>query len=425
MNRSRLPVFFALFFFLLQSAFAGVNEAKQLLAEGNYSQGKSALIQACSAIDPEQKAEAYAELARFYRDLAGDSDLARVPWIQIKKLPLPANHPLVQQAKEELAALRLEDQTFAEQNKILAAASRISNDNAWMEQQINQLEELLQAHPDFPGAGKAYLWRGVHLQALGLHQKAWRSLNQAEKNNPALGLSLPLDSTRIQARTEFLIKATSQGSLSAMGFIFIVAIVLAWRARRAGSWKGLPTKGMIPMVAGLCAIFLLTTAVLFFMDFTQADLPFVRPVILKKLWFQEGGFRLLAVFIYSLVVMAGTFVMALGTAGWRSRPMRLCTLLLTSLLLSAFCVAEHYAVFLSRNTTYAPAHGGVFYTLLELNKNELPGSRQEILDLLSNANPEELTKMLEYHLPEMPQEAYFTTSAEELADLLMQKEEAE
>ena len=81
------------------------DEAEALFAQGEYLQGRNILTKALNNPDPVQRAYALQAYARFYENIAGNTDNALTIYGDILRTNLPVDHPMNLSAQKEISRL--------------------------------------------------------------------------------------------------------------------------------------------------------------------------------------------------------------------------------------------------------------------------------------------------------------------------------
>jgi len=156
------------------------------------------------------------------------------------------------------------------------------------------------------------------------------------------------------------------------------------------------------------------------------NLGFFRPVFVRKLWYQKGGFRLLTVLLHGGFVLAGVFLVSAGSAKWKSRAKRLVVTILAGLSLGIAFSGNYYVNYLMDDSQYKDGLlGGTMYTLIATNKHDMPKDLAAVKEMVGSGEKKQIRELLEYYL-ELDDDArdlskYMNMSDDEIAELLFKK----
>lgn len=406
-----------------QMALASVEEARQLFDQGKYNEGQNILFTGLrrSSSSVDEKAAMYAELARFYEDLVGDPIMARVYWKKLGNLDLPETHPLKQQSAQRIEEIEREQVAFRPVYTALKNASMRSGAPEEMAARLSTLDRLLEEHPDFPGVAHLHYWRGHHLAALNRQSQAIQAFNEALSIKPALGLILPVISGRDLAKQALRRKTIPPAAWSVTALTLGILLFNAIRIQRRHAIDVSRLKPALILLLGWVGVFAVLTLILQLAHLDHKDVPFNKPILLKTNWFEAGGLRVASLFGIGLVISVAIYLAALATVHWRQTWGRIGLMLALTWGLGGALAAGHVEIFMREETVLLKGHApfGVLYSRHELNSHELPETREQLIEMLSNATPQEMRDLLYYHLPNEEFDYLVRMPAEELADRLM------
>lgn len=203
---------------LIAHADDPVSRATACFDSGAYRQGLSILSTALEdgKLAAADKARISYAQASFYECYVGSYDKAAAYYRQVLACGEQADAAMQEKARsriETLAALRREYQA---EDRILAQ-HRVSQwektdsvtpeqQEAW-KQSARQIEQLIDAHPDYYRLAEVYYYLGRKYMQLGQFRATLRAFDKALAVKPGIDFNLPLSVQRAIAKREFLIKS--------------------------------------------------------------------------------------------------------------------------------------------------------------------------------------------------------------------------
>jgi len=353
-----------------------VSQAQQLIEIEQYSKAFAILDKASQrpGHTPLQRAQALEALAKFFEKYIGNHDgaLRRYTMISREALPLAAS------ARNEVSRLKSLKEKYATQDKLLKRSQIITsspNNRMQLKNHINELNNVLNQHPDYYRAAEVYYHLACCYMLLEMHTKALDGFDKALKLKPCIDYYLQVTTKRKIVHDRWLTAAIKNSALTTSIALMLLAAVLFYLAR---PWQWLNWKHIAAALATLlvwCALFY-GAYLLFAWNFKPSNsvlgqINAARPAFISAKLGAPGSNVTSHLFLSGCVGTFAMFVFAVGTARLKRRWIAKLSNPLFGLLLFAALTTIFYiqwcndkAIFTSEAKSLLYYPGGSLYFLL-------------------------------------------------------------
>ena len=219
------------------------DEAEALFAQGEYLQGRNILTKALNDPDPVERANALQSYARFYENIAGNTDNALTFYGDILRTNLPVDHPLKLSAQKEISRLKqLKVQYKAEDALLrkLQLSEVVSPDEN--RKQITQLLAIIEQKPDYYRLSEVYYQLGRNYFATEDYYKAYISSKKAVELKPGVNFYLPVNVWIDAAYSKWVRANIHTASWGTIGGLLVLTVIVFYACR---PWRWLKFRHLI------------------------------------------------------------------------------------------------------------------------------------------------------------------------------------
>ena len=337
------------------AAAAGpIEQADKQFDRGDYTEGVQTLTNALdtTVMPAEHRARINDRLARFYEDVVGSEIRPQRCWQASVDGDLPDDHPAVVNARKQLARLAANDKKYAEASQIVEDANFLTDDQDEMRARIVDLHALAEKVPDYPHRARLYHTIGVNCMWLKEYGPAIDAFDRALEIRPAFDLIYPASAFRERAVIEWIhenVPTIAWSLVGALAVIWAIAFVALRRWRKL-RWRDAMVASIV--LAGWCAVFFGTVAIVKDFEFPQPVEAFSTPIEIHASLAETGAGTLMSLFWYGLAAVAGSVLFTTVSAAIRRGTLRFGVNLLVSLTLSGALMMLAYLAHVSRDAVY-------------------------------------------------------------------------
>ncbi|MHC4211763.1 MAG: hypothetical protein ACYSWP_00185 [Planctomycetota bacterium] len=215
-------------------------EAQGLFNERQYGKGFSLLNRALrdKRLSQLQRAQALETYARFYEDFMGSPDGALRRYKSVLKTKLPGNHPLKENAREQINRLEALKRKYAKQDAVIKKVRSISSrrpSDSQIENQIRMLQGIIDDHPQYYRLVEVYHYLGLHYMALEENGKAYKHFQQCLELKSYIDAYLPVSARARIAYARSIADVTGQTAWTILGILLLVCAASFYLCR---PWRG-------------------------------------------------------------------------------------------------------------------------------------------------------------------------------------------
>lgn len=202
-----------------------------------YGEGLQELNEASRRLRRDHRAYAQilVALARFYEEYAADYRRVRSYVREIRKLPLPADHPAVVQAKQIVLRLDAVEAEYGAAEALLRKVAVSQYDEEAQRRRVAELRGLIEQYPDYPRLAVAYHYLGENRLKLERYRKAYFAFDEALELKPGIGYSLPTETRKERAFELWVRRDLAIASWAVSGAVLLLA-ALSFFASRPWRW---------------------------------------------------------------------------------------------------------------------------------------------------------------------------------------------
>jgi len=364
---------------LLSGSFAlGADPCAQADAQfdaGDYAGGRKTLVDAIDTLPLtlDQRARVNDRLARFYEDLVGSELQPKRHWQTIVEIPLAPDHAAIVNARKQLARLAASEAEYAEPHEAVRYANyppdsddrtpdELRARREEVHARIADLHAMADQYPDYPYMAHLYHTIGVNHLWIKEYAPAIDAFDKALELRPAIDLIHPTGTFRAAAILEWIhenVPAIAWSVIALVAAIWVVAFVTLRR------WRKLKYAHLLvaaTVMAGWCALFFGTVAIVKDREFPVPSEAFVEPIEIHVSLGQTGAEHLMTLFWYGLAAVGGSVLFTTVSSAIRNAWLRLGTNLAVSLVLSAALMVLAYLGHFSREPVFhRSGHGAGSY----------------------------------------------------------------
>ena len=239
------------------TVFGGpAEEAQGLFNERQYGKGFSLLNRALrdKTLSELQRAEALETFARFYEDFIGNPDGALRRYKSVLRRKLAGNHPLKENAREQVSRLGALKRKYAKQDAVIKKVRSISvrrPSDSEIEDQIRTLQGIIDDAPQYYRLVEAYYYLGVHYMALEENRIAYKHFQQCLELKAYIDAYLPVSAQAKIAYTRGIADVTGQTAWTILGVLLLVCAASFYFCR---PWRGVNGRLIVIalVLAALC-----------------------------------------------------------------------------------------------------------------------------------------------------------------------------
>ena len=347
-----------------------IEQANRQFDQGNYTEGCRTLTNALDTmpLTVEQRARIRDSLARFYEDVVGSEFRPRLHWQAVVDADLRRDHPLVVDARKQLVRLAANDEKYAEPDEVVADANFLTDDRDEIRARIADLKAVAEKYPDYPHMARLYHTVGVNHMWLKEYGPAIDAFDQALEIRPAIDLIHPTSAFRATAVREWMhenVPTIAWSVVIGIGGLWAIAFVALRRWRKL---RGRDALIASIVLAGWCAVFFGTVAIVKDFEFPQPVEAFATPIEIHTSLGQTGAETLISLFWYGLAAVVGSVLFTTVSGAIRRGTIRFAVNLLVSLALSGAMMTLAYLAHVSRDAVYLRSgHGAKSYLTSTFN----------------------------------------------------------
>lgn len=351
--------------------------ARQQFDDGDYAGGRKTLLDALDAPDLAlvERARIRDALARFYEEVVGSEIQPKRHWQAVAEMPLAADHPLAVGAREQLARLAANEKTYAAPHQAVRYANYPPTDldptggdrqQARRDELLARIADLRAAaeqYPDYPHMAHLHHTIGLNYMWLKAYRPAATAFARALELRPAIDLIHPTSTHRSTCILEWI-----HQTVPAIAWWVIGAIAAAWagafvalRRWRKLTWTHAWVAALL--LAGWCAVFFGTIALVKDLEFPEPTEAFATPIEIHTAPGQTGDEPLMSLFWYGLAAVGGCVAFTTVSSAIRRGLWRLGANLAVSLVLSTALMTLAYLEHVSRPAVYLRTAPGAAATL--------------------------------------------------------------
>ncbi len=301
-----------------EGALPAERRAEDRIAKGQFVAGEVILINALAekGASVEQRARLTAALARFYEERVGNLDEALKANIEILNLGLPEDHPAKVAARKRAERLRSWARRYAEEDALLEMAGIATTDSEELEARVVDLRALIARRPDYPRLARAHYHLGDNLLSLKRYGEAYQAFSKARELRPGLSRDLPVEYNRREAYNDWMRDKVSMAVRGLLGLLLASAALLFYLSR---PWRRLGLRHVLVLAAVLLCWWGLFALASRWSGRWVAPSQEDPSAFLYSAPGSPGSGPLDTLFLYGLVGVLGSFILAVGTSRFRLR----------------------------------------------------------------------------------------------------------
>jgi tetratricopeptide (TPR) repeat protein len=345
------------------------DEAQALFAQGKFLQGRDILTKALNDADPNRRADALLANARFYENIAGNTDNALIIYGDILRINLPVDHPVKLSAQKEISRLGQLKIQYKSQDELLnklLPSEKLSPVES--KKQIALLLEIIRQQPDYYRLSEVYYQLGRNYFAAEEYHKAYISLKKAIELKPGINFYLPVNVWMDSAYGKWVRATIHTVSWGILGGLLVLTAIVFYASR---PWKWLKFRHLI-IGFTIALLWLIVFGVSYIWLAGKpgvSDTTMFKAGVVPPYFFSigpDGPFWKVTqnLFVYGLVGVLGVFVFSIGIGRLKSRWMAVLINLAFAVLLFTSLTTIFYMRNCDQKSVFgSEGEGNVWYYL--------------------------------------------------------------